>query len=161
MAFFTSDKFKQKMKAAASKLEEEQMDEMSLDADTIFEKVTKDVVGQNRVVRQVAETIEIRSAQSEPNKPLAALFLSGPTGTGKTFMSTKLAEAVYGRPDAILNIDCGTLGEGQEVLTKLFGLPKGYSEANEGVICDHLKKFPKGSVILFDEFEKAAPNPAS
>jgi len=161
MAFFTSEKFKQKMKAQAARLEEEQMEETSLDADTIFEKVTRDVIGQDRVVRQIANRIDIRSAMQTPDKPLAAMFISGPTGTGKTFMSTKLAEAVYGRKDAILNIDCGTIGEGQEVLTKLFGLPKGYSDAHEGILCDHLKKYPKGSVILFDEFEKAAPNPTS
>jgi ATP-dependent Clp protease ATP-binding subunit ClpB len=161
MTFFTSDKFKAKMKAAASRLEQKQMEEMSLDADTIFEKVTRDVVGQNRVVRQIAETIELRSAQSAPDKPLAAIFISGPTGTGKTFMSTKLAEAVYGRKDAILNIDCGQLGRGEDALNKLFGLDKGFANSHEGIICEHLKKFPKGSVILFDEFEKAAPDPGA
>lgn len=81
----------------------------------------------------------------------------GPTGVGKTEVSKALAEAVFGKEDAMIRVDMSEYMEKHSV-SKMIGSPPGYVGHEEGgQLSEKVRRNPF-SVILFDEIEKAHPD---
>lgn len=125
--------------------------------------LTKRVVGQARAIKQFVRVHETWLAGMNPkNRPLGVFLFVGPTGSGKTHAAEAFAEHFWGTPDALIKINCGEFQAGHET-AKLTGAPPGYvgyGEANAQITKERLEKywvrdFPKFSMILFDEIEKA------
>lgn len=77
----------------------------------------------------------------------------GPTGVGKTEVSKALAEAVFGKEDAMIRVDMSEYMEKHSV-SKMIGSPPGYVGHEEGgQLSEKVRRNPF-SVILFDEIEK-------
>ncbi len=116
------------------------------------------VVGQNEAVEAAARAIRrSRIGLSDPNRPIASLFFSGPTGVGKTELTKALAAAIFGSEEAMIRLDMSEYMESHTV-SKLVGSPPGYVGYTEGgQLTESVRRKPY-SVVLFDEIEKAHPD---
>jgi ATP-dependent Clp protease ATP-binding subunit ClpA len=113
------------------------------------------VIGQDRAVMEVSKAIKISKAGlSASNKPIASFLFSGPTGVGKTELSTALSDVMG------IHFERFDMSEYMEkhALSRLVGAPPGYVGYEQGgLLTEAIKKHPY-SVLLLDEIEKAHPD---
>ncbi|MCS6970353.1 MAG: AAA family ATPase [Planctomycetota bacterium] len=145
------------------------------------------VVGQHAAIECVLDSFsKILAGIRNPERPLLTLLFLGPTGVGKTETVKALAEAIFGKRNAFVRVNCQEFSS-EFTVSKLFGSPPGYvgndiepmlSQDNldrhhkeaqaegRGVFADGdgkiAKLFPQVknhylSIVLFDEIEKAHP----
>ena len=119
------------------------------------EELHKRVVGQEEAVSAVAKAVRRgRVGLKDPNRPIGSFLFLGPTGVGKTELSKALAEAVFGKEQAIIRVDMSEYMEKHSV-SKMIGSPPGYVGYEDGgQLSEKVRRHPY-SVILFDEIEKA------
>jgi len=116
------------------------------------------VMGQVGAVRAVANVVRLckHKLDPRPQRPDGVLLFVGPTGVGKTSMALALAEAVCGRPDAVIRLDMNEFSAPGSV-TRLLGADPGYvGHDGETALVRGLQTWQTG-VLLLDEFEKAHP----
>ena len=114
----------------------------------------KRVIGQEEAVSAVAKAVRRGRVGL---KPIGSFLFLGPTGVGKTEVSKALAEAVFGKEDAMIRVDMSEYMEKHSV-SKMIGSPPGYVGHEEGgQLSEKVRRNPF-SVILFDEIEKAHPD---
>ena len=113
------------------------------------------VVGQDEAVGAVSRAIRRgRVGLKEPGRPIGSFLLLGPTGVGKTELCRALAEALFGKEDAMIRIDMSEYAEGHAA-SRLVGSPPGYvGHEDGGQLTEKIRQKPY-SVVLFDEIEKA------
>lgn len=116
------------------------------------------VIGQEEAVTAVSRAIRrSRVGLNNPNRPIASLIFSGPTGVGKTELAKALAAAVFGSEEAMIRLDMSEFMESHTV-SKLIGSPPGYVGYDEGgQLTEAVRRRPY-TVILLDEIEKAHPD---
>jgi hypothetical protein len=108
------------------------------------------------------ETFKFMNLRNKANigdskRPIGSFLFLGPTGVGKTELSKALAEALFGKEDAMIRIDMSEYMEKHSV-SKIIGSPPGYVGYDEGgQLSEKVRRNPY-SVILFDEIEKAHPD---
>jgi ATP-dependent Clp protease ATP-binding subunit ClpC len=124
---------------------------------TLSDDLKLDVKGQNDAVETIAKAIRRNKAGlKEPNRPVGAFLLLGPTGVGKTELAKSLAKHVYGSEENMIRFDMSEFMESHSV-SKLVGAPPGYvGYDDEGKLTKLLRRKPY-SLVLFDEVEKAHP----
>ena len=94
----------------------------------------KRVIGQEEAVSAVAKAVRRgRVGLKDPKKPIGSFLFLGPTGVGKTEVSKALAEAVFGKEDAMIRVDMSEYMEKHSV-SKMIGSPPGYV-GHEEAIC--------------------------
>ena len=122
------------------------------------EVLRKRVIGQEDAVLAVAKAIRrARVGLQNPQRPIGSFLFLGPTGVGKTELSKALAEAVFGKEDALIRVDMSEYMEKHSV-SKMIGSPPGYVGHEEGgQLSEQIRRNPY-SVVLFDELEKAHPD---
>jgi ATP-dependent Clp protease ATP-binding subunit ClpC len=116
------------------------------------------VMGQVGAVRAVANVVRLckHKLDPRPHRPDGVLLFVGPTGVGKTSMATALAEALCGRPDAVIRLDMNEFSAAGSV-TRLLGADPGYiGHDGETALVRGLQTWQTG-VLLLDELEKAHP----
>lgn len=120
-------------------------------------KMKKEIFGQDKALEKIDDLLACSKAHmNEDGRPLASFLFVGPTSTGKTFTSKKIAEHFHGNPDSFLHINMGEFME-KGSINKLIGTSSGFIGYEEGgILTDFLSKRPV-SVVLFDEIEKAHP----
>ncbi len=118
----------------------------------------KRVIGQNEAVTAVAKSIKRgRVGIKSPNRPIGSFLFLGPTGVGKTELAKALAEALFGKEDAMVRVDMSEYMEKHSV-SKMIGSPPGYVGHDDGgQLSEKVRRNPY-SVVLFDEIEKAHPD---
>ncbi len=118
----------------------------------------KRVIGQADAVSAVARAVRrSRVGLQNPQRPIGSFLFLGPTGVGKTELSKALAEAVFGKEDALIRVDMSEYMEKHSV-SKMIGSPPGYVGHEEGgQLSEKIRRNPY-SVVLFDELEKAHPD---
>ncbi|MBQ9827196.1 MAG: ATP-dependent Clp protease ATP-binding subunit, partial [Lachnospiraceae bacterium] len=118
----------------------------------------KRIIGQSEAVDSLAKAIRRgRAGLKDPRRPIGSFLFLGPTGVGKTELSKALAEALFGREDAMVRVDMSEYMEKHSV-SKLIGSPPGYVGYDEGgQLSEKIRRDPY-CVILFDEIEKAHPD---
>ena len=118
----------------------------------------KRVIGQDEAVTAVAKAVKRgRVGIKSPNRPVGSFLFLGPTGVGKTELAKTLAEALFGKEDAMIRVDMSEYMEKHSV-SKMIGSPPGYVGHDEGgQLSEKVRRNPY-SVVLFDEIEKAHPD---
>ena len=140
--------------AEASLIQKEQ-DAVQKKLDSVKKRFEKK---QDEAVGAVARAVKRgRVGLKDPKRPIGSFLFLGPTGVGKTELSKALAEALFGKEDAMIRVDMSEYMEKHSV-SKMIGSPPGYVGHEEGgQLSDQVRTHPY-SVILFDEIEKAHPD---
>ena len=130
-------------------------DDDNASLETLYERVSAQVYGQDEAVRQVVEAIQMSKAGIiDDEKPLASLLFVGPTGVGKTEVAKVLAAEMG---ISLIRFDMSEYTE-KHTVAKLIGSPAGYVGYEDGgLLTDAIRKSPN-SVLLLDEIEKAHPD---
>ncbi|MBR5082986.1 MAG: AAA family ATPase [Prevotella sp.] len=130
-------------------------DDDNASLETLYERVSAQVYGQDEAVRQVVEAIQMSKAGIiDDEKPLASLLFVGPTGVGKTEVAKVLAAEMG---ISLVRFDMSEYTE-KHTVAKLIGSPAGYVGYEDGgLLTDAIRKSPN-SVLLLDEIEKAHPD---
>lgn len=123
--------------------------------ETLHERISAKIYGQEEAVRQVVEAVQMSKAGLlDENKPLASLLFVGPTGVGKTEVAKVLASELG---IALQRFDMSEYTE-KHTVAKLIGSPAGYIGYEDGgLLTDAIRKTPN-CVLLLDEIEKAHPD---
>ena len=110
---------------------------------------------REEAVKQVAEIIKLsKYGLGDESKPIGAFLFVGPSGVGKTELSTQLANTLGIK---LLRYDMSEYAESHAV-AKLIGSPAGYVGYDDGgVLTNALLQNPH-CVLLLDEIEKAHPD---
>ena len=118
----------------------------------------KRVIGQEEAVTAVSKAVKRgRVGIKSPNRPVGSFLFLGPTGVGKTELAKTLAEALFGKEDAMIRVDMSEYMEKHSV-SKMIGSPPGYVGHDDGgQLSEKVRRNPY-SVVLFDEIEKAHPD---
>ena len=118
----------------------------------------KRVVGQEEAVLAVSKAVKRgRVGIKSPNRPVGSFLFLGPTGVGKTELAKTLAEALFGKEEAMIRIDMSEYME-KHSMSKMIGSPPGYVGHDDGgQLSEKVRRNPY-SVVLFDEIEKAHPD---
>ena len=113
------------------------------------------VFGQDQAIGSLATAIKMaRSGLGNPEQPIGAFLLAGPTGVGKTEISKQLAIAMGIR---MIRFDMSEYME-RHTVSRLIGAPPGYVGFDQGgLLTDEINKHPH-CVLLLDEMEKAHPD---
>lgn len=111
----------------------------------VIEVVNSRIIGQPLALQQMAEVVKTSLyTKRDFKKPIIEAFMAGTTGTGKTEMAKALAEAFYGRRDAIITLNGGD-----------------YVTRESAVKAQHFigdaMQTDKRRIILLDEIEKSHP----
>ncbi len=122
------------------------------------QELHRSVIGQDAAVHQVCDAVRRgKSGLADSKRPVAAILLLGPSGVGKTELCKALAQAVYGRRDAMIRLDMSEYME-KISASRLIGAPPGYvGHENGGELTEKVRRKPY-SLILLDELEKAHPD---
>ena len=122
------------------------------------DELHKRVVGQDEAVRTVSKAIRrSRSGLKDPKRPIGSFMFLGPSGVGKTELAKTMAEFLFDKEEALIQIDMSEYMEKHSV-SKLVGSPPGYVGYDEGGQLTELVRRKPYSVILLDEIEKAHPD---
>ncbi|MGJ3250087.1 MAG: ATP-dependent Clp protease ATP-binding subunit [Elainellaceae cyanobacterium] len=122
--------------------------------DTLHERL----IGQDEAVAAVSRAIRrSRVGLNNPNRPIASLFFSGPTGVGKTELAKAIAASVFGSESAMIRLDMSEFME-RHTASKLIGSPPGFVGYEEGGQLTEAVRRKPYSVLLLDEIEKAHPD---
>ncbi len=125
--------------------------------------IKRRVKGQDQAVSAVISILKRSSlglsgaTHSSSSKPKGILFLSGPTGTGKTEIVKAVTELLFGDERSCIRLDMSEY-QGDNSDQKLFGAPPGYVGYAQGGQLTNAVKANPFSVLLFDEIEKANPS---
>ena len=122
--------------------------------DTLHERV----IGQEEAVCAVARAVRrSRVSLKNPDRPIASLLFTGPTGVGKTELTKALAASVFGAEDAMIRLDMSEYME-RHTVSKLIGSPPGFVGYDDGGYLTEAVRRQPYSVVLLDEIEKAHPD---
>ena len=122
-------------------------------------EILKDhIIGQEKALDTICRSLRRSKADiKDPNRPIGAFLLLGPTGVGKTLMAKKLAIHMFGGEDALIQVDMSEYME-KFAVSRMTGSPPGYVGHEEGgQLTEQVRRRPY-SVVLFDEVEKAHPD---
>ena len=122
-------------------------------AATLETTLRERVVGQDAALaRSATQARAYLAGLSDRRRPVGALMLCGPSGTGKTETAHALADALFG--GRLLNVNMSEYQEAHTV-SGLKGAPAGYVGYGEGGrLTEGIRRTPY-CVVLLDEIEKA------
>ena len=116
------------------------------------------IIGQPRAIKVIAKSLlRYAAGMRNPDRPIGSFLLIGPTGVGKTALTKKMAEYLFGSQKSLIRLDMSEYME-KHTVSRLIGSPPGYVGYEEGgQLTDAVLKNPY-SIVLFDEMEKAHPD---
>lgn len=122
------------------------------------DELHKRVIGQDQAINTISRAIRrSRSGLKDPKRPIGSFIFLGPSGVGKTELARTIAEFLFDKEEALIQIDMSEYMEKHSV-SKLVGSPPGYIGYDEGGQLTELVRRKPYSVILLDEIEKAHPD---
>lgn len=133
------------------RIEESESTRLKNMANVLKEKV----VAQDTAIEKMVKAIQRnRIGLRDPNHPVGVFMFLGPTGVGKTYLTKKLAEEMFGSADALIRVDMSEYSESFNT-SRLVGAPPGYVGFEQGgQLTEKVRRKPY-SIVLLDEIEKA------
>jgi len=121
----------------------------------LADRMKRKIIGQDGAIDTVVQAIKRSYAGlNQENQPIGSFLFVGPTGVGKTALSSGLAESMDIHFE---RIDMSEYME-KHALSRLIGAPPGYVGYEQGgLLTEMIKKNPH-TVLLLDEVEKAHPD---
>ena len=112
------------------------------------------VLGQNEAIDSLSSAIRLsRAGLNDPHKPVGNFLFAGPTGVGKTEVTSQLARILG---IELVRFDMSEYME-RHTVSRLIGAPPGYVGYDQGgLLTEAITKSPH-CVLLLDEIEKAHP----
>ena len=119
------------------------------------ECLNNSVIAQEKAISKVVRSIQRnRLGLGSHNRPIGVFMFLGPTGVGKTYLSQRLAEEMFGTKEAMIRIDMSEYSEKFNT-SRLVGAPPGYvGYGDGGQLTERVRRHPY-SIVLLDEIEKA------
>ena len=112
------------------------------------------VLGQDEAVETLVDRVAmIKAGLTDPSRPSGVFLFVGPTGTGKTEIAKALATYLFGSAERLVRLDMSEFQTADSLDRLVGGAPSG---AEPDALVDRVRRQPF-SVLLLDEFEKAAP----
>ena len=122
------------------------------------DELHKRIIGQHDAITAVSKAIRrTRAGLKDPRRPSGSFIFLGPSGVGKTETAKALAEFLFGKEDALIQLDMSEYME-KHTVSRLVGSPPGYVGYDEGGQLTEAVRRKPFSVVLFDEIEKAHPD---
>lgn len=118
--------------------------------DELYYNLKKEIRGQDKAISSLMN-ISKRIKFGYNNK-VRSLMFTGPSGVGKTMLSSLFAKEMVGE-DNFLRFDMSEFSDSTSI-NKFLGSSAGYVGYDEKNYLDEIKKRPNG-IILFDEIDKA------
>ena len=118
-------------------------------------EIKSKIIGQDDAIDTVVQAIKRSYAGlNKENSPIGSFLFVGPTGVGKTALSTELAESMN------IHFERLDMSEYMEKhsLSRLIGAPPGYVGYEQGGLLTEMTKKNPHMVLLLDEVEKAHPD---
>ncbi len=113
------------------------------------------IIGQDDAVDTLVQAIKRSYAGlNKENSPIGSFLFVGPTGVGKTALSTEVAESMNIHFE---RIDMSEYME-KHAMSRLIGAPPGYVGYEQGGLLTEMVKKNPHMVLLLDEIEKAHPD---
>ncbi len=121
------------------------------------ESLKGEVIAQDEAINKVVKAIQRnRVGLRTSNHPIGVFMFLGPTGVGKTYLTKKLAEYMFGSDKALIRLDMSEYHD-KYTASRLIGSAPGYVGYEEGgQLTEKVRRKPY-SIILLDEIEKADP----
>lgn len=117
------------------------------------EYIHKRIIGQENAVHAISASLRrARLVLKNSGKPIGSFLFLGPTGVGKTETAKALAATYFGSEERIVRFDMSQF-QTPESIDRLIG---SIQRGTTGELVNKVMEQPF-SVILLDEFEKAAP----
>ncbi len=112
------------------------------------------VLGQDEAIASLSSAIRLsRAGLNDPRKPVGNFLFAGPTGVGKTEVTSQLARILG---IELVRFDMSEYME-RHTVSRLIGAPPGYVGFDQGgLLTEAITKSPH-CVLLLDEIEKAHP----
>ena len=137
-------------------------DRRSDDIQSFESELRRRIVGQDHAIDSLVSAFQsVRAGLFPEGRPIRNFLFLGPTGSGKTRSVEAVAEILFGRPDAVIKIDCAEFQQYHEI-SKLIGSPPGYIGHRDTPAMlrqARLDEFHPAelrlTLVLFDEIEKA------
>jgi type VI secretion system protein VasG len=121
------------------------------------DRLRERVVGQDHAIATIARKIRASKAGLQaPTQPIGVFLLVGPSGVGKTEISTAIADLLFGGERFMVTVNMSEFME-KHTVSKLIGSPPGYVGYGEGGVLTEAVRHRPYSVVLLDEIEKADP----
>jgi type VI secretion system protein VasG len=124
---------------------------------SLEDRLRERVVGQDQAIEAIARKIRASKAGLQaPSQPIGVFLLVGPSGVGKTEISTAIADLLFGGERFMVTVNMTEFME-KHSISKLIGSPPGYVGYGEGGVLTEAVRHRPYSVVLLDEIEKADP----
>ena len=118
-------------------------------------KIKTKIIGQDDAVDSLVQAIKRSYAGlNKENSPIGSFLFVGPTGVGKTALSTEIAQSMDIHFE---RIDMSEYME-KHTMSRLIGAPPGYVGYEQGGLLTEMVKKNPHMVLLLDEVEKAHPD---
>ena len=113
------------------------------------------IFGQDQAINSLVNAIKLsRAGLRDDNKTIGSFLFSGPTGVGKTEITTQLAHIMG---IELMRFDMSEYME-RHTVSRLIGAPPGYVGFDQGGLLTEAVVQNPHSVLLLDEIEKAHPD---
>lgn len=113
------------------------------------------IKGQDHAIEAIDQGIRAAKAGlHNPNAPMGAFLLIGPSGVGKTETALGIADLLFGGERFMVTINMSEFQE-KHTVSRLIGSPPGYVGFGEGGVLTEAVRQRPYSVVLLDEVEKA------
>ncbi len=120
------------------------------------ECLSQNLIGQHNAKHLIASALRrAKAGLQKRGRPIASFLFLGPSGVGKTELSKRLADLMFGS-NGLIKLDMSEFSE-SFTISRLIGAPSGYIGYKEGGRLTESVKLRPHSLVLFDEIEKAHP----
>lgn len=122
-------------------------------------RLRQGVRGQNAAVDALAKRLvpAFAGLKLRAERPHGVFMFAGPSGVGKTELAKQLAREAYGSERALIRLDMSEYADRQDARVKLIGVHRAWKNSStDGLLTTRVIHQPR-SLLLLDEFEKAAP----